>query len=1722
MNDILTDAAKSFRLIRPKMKSGTPKPMITYTTKLSNTLFLSIGKSSDDIYNGLYNLFGINGLKKSFMRYYFPKRYVWQSTLYPQPRVMSYIDDKSKIKEVYSKIPGFRGQPKNKIIDTRNCILDFSDIMKQIIPVDKNVMIKSNVVNYVQNIYPELICYILFDNPKHNKKNDVEETSSENISEPVKEFFDKISEPILEQDRVLNDSNPITRAKDPNAPQLHNIWDEEVPVHRSGESLTNRISEFFDKYKLKEEFSDMSDEEWKVLIDTISRSVEAFTEKFTAKTSIFAMNGTGVGFDKYGFDKFIISIPYTLKATKFVSRQFIQEKIPLTRQLKVNSDVIYQLTMLQFIYRMYKVYVSGGSSSEEYITEMCKHNITFHIYGENGTGFCMNFKELKSLHFDINKFLQYYTNRLQLITMCNTGVVTDTDLDKVDNSEVVEEFMSYNKAKNNDILNEELKETLKPIVENDANIQAIVEAKKNESEVEVVSAKDASETVVESKSKHAFIPSAKDISMTNAAMDKLHALNRHFTSKATKIVSDNQEELPDIVLTDKDYIDILESDDQEDVDTYDNETEETNNIDAVYDENSTVDYSDDIDNEDRTDNIDGFLSDYGSFDDEVVSEDTDIADDSDYVEIKPTKNGPIKITNQPTKETIKRSPADVKRINMLKEKYKSIEIDGKKIEDIIGNAANTSIEQFAVKSKSNEPKGKNKDLGNMNLVDFQRSYIKNNYQADIINAVRSLSINKTDPLYMTNVKVEDTSDQFTECYTYTFTLEDEFKKKHELVFDVPKIDEYGMMKNGGNRQYIKKQLIRLPICKMGPDKVYITTEQNSYQVLRTGSLLNRSSEIIRHLFVEYLADKPNIAIERGNAARDNSDYITTLEYDLLANNYFFIKINDDESKYGEHVEIYFSQRYIREKLAKNPDIATGFKDNIIPDNVLPIGINYTTKTLYYIDLNTKTSVNGTILGIVMSVLDETEEITEFIKKVKTPKRRICTKCEIQDRTVPMIAFLSYLFGWEKVISYFPESEIEFSEKPIRNTNKLSIKFYNGYLYYNQYPLEGALLLNGLSEMDTINYNYEDLKNPGYYVNYTYDKFHSRNIVKGWITTKENMLDLKTLQILKELNLPTDFLEIFLYCNSLLTDNQVKPESDITNYRIRSNEIISECVYKVVNDYYTNNKKRTSKNLRLSIPRNAVLAKVYKTDIVENYNDVNPIGEIRSMGLTTFKGPGGTKLQQAFTIPKRAYNDSYYGVFSMSTPDNQNAGIVKELTINTNVVNTLGMFGESANEKDVSINDMSSIAEAIVPYANKVDDPSRVGFCSTQNAHVGGIPNASLPVVRSGIEKIVRHMSSSSFVINAEEDGIVENIDEVAKVIYIKYKSGKKVTVSYANKYLKNSDVFTTAMFDKYVKEGQTIKSGDTLAADSRFFKYDPITKEINYTQAINGLVAVMENSYTEDDSNVLSASFAEKMATDLTHRRQISIGAKDTLMKYCNVGDKVDLATPLIVFDDSGVYNADGGGFDAEDELLNDMASIFTESQLDLMVHQTPKAKHNGIITDMKVYWTCPIEKMSPSIATFVKEYIVRHKKRIITNKNYTGKVTEEASIIETSKLPLGKNRINGAEVDPAGGIVIEYFISENNIMGAGDKISLNSSLKTVNADIVEKDLEPFTESGFRVDGIFSWISQNARMVNSIWYNGFIGKILYVFSKRMANNFLKEIGYENIPELDRRKLPKTK
>ena len=161
---------------------------------------------------------------------------------------------------------------------------------------------------------------------------------------------------------------------------------------------------------------------------------------------------------------------------------------------------------------------------------------------------------------------------------------------------------------------------------------------------------------------------------------------------------------------------------------------------------------------------------------------------------------------------------------------------------------------------------------------------------------------------------------------------------------------------------------------------------------------------------------------------------------------------------------------------------------------------------------------------------------------------------------------------------------------------------------------------------------------------------------------------------------------------------------------------------------------------------------------------------------------------------------------------------------------------------------------------------------------------------------------------------------------------------------------------------------------------------------------------------------------------------------------------------------------------------------------------------------------MCKTAAKFVNAYISKIKKEILVEEKFTGKVSEKRKLIQPidkNNYTSGEPRINGVIIDPNGSILIEYFISNENGMGVGDKIALNSSLKSVVGTVIETGLEPYTESGLKLDGLFSWISVNARMIVSIWYQ-FIGTILYKKSKKIAADFLTEIG-EEVPKNKRRK-----
>jgi hypothetical protein len=73
-------------------------------------------------------------------------------------------------------------------------------------------------------------------------------------------------------------------------------------------------------------------------------------------------------------------------------------------------------------------------------------------------------------------------------------------------------------------------------------------------------------------------------------------------------------------------------------------------------------------------------------------------------------------------------------------------------------------------------------------------------------------------------------------------------------------------------------------------------------------------------------------------------------------------------------------------------------------------------------------------------------------------------------------------------------------------------------------------------------------------------------------------------------------------------------------------------------------------------------------------------------------------------------------------------------------------------------------------------------------------------------------------------------------------------------------------------------------------------------------------------------------------------------------------------------------------------------------------------------------------------------------------------------------------EIPREGGILVEYYIKHSSGKRSGDKLTMNSSLKTIIAQVFPDDLSPRRLEGRfkQIDMVFSFLGINARMVSSV------------------------------------------
>lgn len=537
-----------------------------------------------------------------------------------------------------------------------------------------------------------------------------------------------------------------------------------------------------------------------------------------------------------------------------------------------------------------------------------------------------------------------------------------------------------------------------------------------------------------------------------------------------------------------------------------------------------------------------------------------------------------------------RSTSSIKRDEELKKRQAQMVVDGIKLADI----ANHNIPSLESNNVNTSIQTSNPNIGNVKYPDFEKSYNQNLYKKDILNVFTDLS-DKSLPMYITDINIEDTSDELNLKETWTIKFEDANRQRHTIKVDLPIFIDDKFMYLSGNKKIIIKQQIMKPIVKTNADTVQIVTNYNKMFVRRIG---DKVSEVVEQLKKYLAANKvTGVTVKNGDNSKINVKFKTSLEYDYLAKSYTEINTKSHRFIFNqEHIHDEMMAKKINSKMPNGCWMIVGFtRDN---------------KPIYLTEAQTVQGTDLELMEFIINSIDESQKgAKEAIYGTSAGKRFMYSRAKSMNREVPLILLVSFFQGLSTTLrkANIPHYFTDKNPKAILTSRQDSIRFNNGYLVFDKYPIENALLVHGLSVVNTKVYDYEEFDDRETFLTIFEDMYGSRSLGRYFLNVYESMIDPITREVLETLGYPTELCDVLVYANNLLADNSFIPEVNMNLYRIRSNEIVASLLYKAIADEYNNykNVSMVSKNRKMSVRQDAVLKEILTSQIVEDYSTLNP-------------------------------------------------------------------------------------------------------------------------------------------------------------------------------------------------------------------------------------------------------------------------------------------------------------------------------------------------------------------------------------------------------------------------------------------------------------------------------------------------------------------------------------
>lgn len=1075
----------------------------------------------------------------------------------------------------------------------------------------------------------------------------------------------------------------------------------------------------------------------------------------------------------------------------------------------------------------------------------------------------------------------------------------------------------------------------------------------------------------------------------------------------------------------------------------------------------------------------------------TLSPDKDIVTDPNDVDILLT----AKIEGQSIQST--------KRNQILKEKYKTISVGDVPLIDIITDEKSYDVPEQKILAHT-----VNEDMKSIKGAMLDESYNKNIALKDLTNILMHFS--HVDPaLYITkDIKVEDASTPTDRMIRYTVEFEDTNRKRHKFPFLLPKMYKEKYLFLNDQKMNLLHQKLPYPVTKVSPNKCQAVTNYKKIFTERYGA--NLSPRITRLIKILLSPDCPkSVRIEKGNATAFNKTYLTTVEFDELASSMVSLQVGKNLKN---RLKIYFNLE--EAELNVGVDQIPVVKDPIETQSLLPIGLetNENRTNRYYFSgvTNFIYDQNGTKLGelseFILSKIHENEpRFQELLKETNIGTKFMYSRSKVMDEYIPTILMLGAadpngLLGVlekSKIPYQFVDARKDIPKVENKDDQGI-IPFQDGFLVFPRYPFENSLLLNGLAMFPSKEYNFYDMNTRDTYVEIFDDLYSRRNLVDALQNFYYMFIDPITMDILIRLNMPVDFTELMLYCNDCLADNTFQIDSDYHNSRIRSNEIIYAHLYRFLAEAWGN--WRLGRQEKFSIREDAVIKELLTSNIVDPHSELNIMLETENDRQVKLKGPSGMNEDRSFTLEKRAYHPSMKGIIGMNTTPSGEVGINRHLVLNPDILDNRGMI-KLDNGKDMTGSQLATPAELMQSFGPESSDVERLAMAISQSKHVVPVESSVACPVSYDMERVIPYISSDYAAI-AKKDGKVISIEN--DVMIIQYADGELDDVDLGVHPAKNTDggFYIMNQMTTDLKVGDKVTTNQIVAYDPKYINKD--SDSFGDPLAVMGTmarVAVETNGGVYEDACYITDELAHRMKTKITKQKRVILSRFANIKKMVKIGDHVKANDALMTFDDTS------------DEFTSQMLAQMAEEAGDDDEIQATNApiisKYTGVIRDIRIYYTIPIDQMTPSMQKVVNNYIKDCSKREKTISKYKN-IYDANTLVKTTEqlVPDSTGKIKGVRVND--GILIDFYIEYEDIMAPGDKISYFSALKGIVSDVIEDEYAPYVmgKPDKKIDAVLSAIGMYKRMCLDYFKVGALCKVVIERKEQLAEKYLDDFKQE--------------